>query len=484
MDPTRLIVDRICGRAELELEHDAQGQGVARVWLRMPELRGFETLLRGRPAEEISHLASRICAVCPWPHHLAATAAVEDALGITPPPAAQLVRELGLILSSLSDRFLLFYVLNAPDVLQGNDPDQRSFFNHMSLPQIREALHLRTRIQRLLTPLNGHALHAGSVVVGGLSLAMDKDLLQTIREYMLEIRDFSLRAVMVGRQRIMPGLLRDVGSLETLSLPMLGSVDEHGGLALWGGKLRYMQPGGNAKDMESREFMDGLTQEYAPWTRCAFPRLKDGPAVSLDPDAPEGMYRVGPLPRINACDHINTPQAQEALLSFRSEMGRYPQQTMLYHWARFIEMIYCCERVEEILDNPRLLDTDVREAYITPRAGIGVSRVEAPRGALFYRVELNDEACVRQCDIITPTAQNNAAMHVSLTQAARKLFPAGCAEQHSEHGQSGELDKTALHRLSLCLRAYDPCPACAVHILHAKPFASGAAVFPPATETV
>lgn len=479
MDTTRLIVDRICGRAELELERDAEGQGIARVWLRMPELRGFETLLRGRPAEEISHLASRICAVCPWPHHLAATAAVEDALGITPPPAALLVRELGLLLSSLSDRFLLFYVLNAPDVLTGDDPNKRSFFNHMSLPQIREAMHLRTRIQRLLTPLNGHALHAGSVVVGGLSQAMDKELLHTIREYMLEIRDFSLRSVMAGRQRIMPALRRDVGRLENLSLPMLGSVDAHGGLTLWGGKLRYMQPDGSVSDMESREFMDNLTEEYASWTRCAFPRLKDGPAVSLDPDAPQGMYRVGPLPRVNACDHIGTPQAQEALLSFRAEVGRYPQQNVLYHWARFIEMVYCCERVEEILNNPTLLDTNVRETHITPRAGVGVSRVEAPRGALFYRVELNDEGCVRHCDIITPTAQNNAAMNVSLTQAARKLFPADSA-----CGDMEKLDKAALHKLTLCLRAYDPCPACAVHMLHAEPLPAQAVLSPAATETL
>lgn len=460
MDTTRFIVDRICGRAELEIENSAGG---VRVWLRMPELRGFETLLRGRPAEEISHLASRICAVCPWPHHLAATAAVEDALGITPPPAALLIRELGLLLSNLSDRFLLFYVLNAPDVLEGDSPDERSFFNLMSQPQIREALHLRTRIQRLLTPLSGHALHAGSVVVGGLSQPMDKSFLETIRKYMKEIRTFSLHAVAMGRQKIMPALRHDVGSLESLSLPMLGSVNGQGALTLWGGSVRYMQPDGSFTDMDSRSFMDNLTEEHADWTRCAFPRLKDGPAVSLDPDEPQGMYRVGPLPRINACDHINTPQAQKALTSFRAEVGRHPQQNVLYHWARFIEMIHCCERVEQILDNPLLLDSHVREDYITPRSGIGVARVEAPRGSLFYRVELDDAACVRTVNIITPTTQNNAAMNVSLTQAARKLCAPGIEPSFAEPS----LTKDALHKLTLCLRAYDPCPACAVHMLRA-----------------
>lgn len=451
----RMIVDRICGRAELHMEY-GNAEQACRVWLCMPELRGFETLLCGRPAEEIAHLASRISAVCPWPHHLAATAAVEDALGVTPPPAALLLRELGLLLSSLADRLLLFYVLNAPDVLDGEEPGQRSFFNLLFVPQVREALHLRSRLQRLLTPLNGHALHAGSVVVGGLSQPLDKGLLSTLRDYMTEIRIFCLRSMEVGRATIMPALLRDVGSLEHLSLPMLGSVDAQGAFTLWGGQLRYMQPDGSHVHMDTRHFMDGLVEEHADWTRCAFPRLKDGPAVHLDPDNPQGMYRVGPLPRINACDRMPTPEAHKALEQFRAETGRTPQQSILYHWARFIEMVYCCERVEEILHDPQLLDTHVRERAV-PTGGVGVARVEAPRGSLFYRVELDATACVRHCNIITPTTQNNAAMNVSLTQAARLLFPA----------QGPPSDPEILHRLAQCLRAYDPCPACAVHMLHA-----------------
>ena len=461
MHPLRLTLDRICGRADLEVHWHKDGSHQA--WLRMPELRGFESILCGRPAEEIPHLASRISAICPWPHHIAAVTAVEAALQVEVPPTALLVRELGLLLSSLSDRLLLFYVLNAPDVLPGQNPEERSFFNLMHVPPVRKALLMRTRLQRLLTPLAGQALHAGSMVVGGLSRPLAPELLTLIRTHMQEIRRFCQSVMAFGRKQAMPDLLRHVGELDKLSLPMLGSVDDAGNLALWGGHLRYVQPDGSHTDYSSADFLGNLTEEYAQWTRCAFPRLSDGPAVSLDSQNPQGMYRVGPLARINACERIATPKAQEALESFRREMGRHPQQTVLYHWARLIEMIHCCERAEDILDDPQLLGTEVRAELITACAGQGMARVEAPRGTLFYSLELDGEGMVRHCRIISPTTQNNAAMNVSLTRAARALWPDGPPDDPARPAPE------ALHKLTQCLRAYDPCPACAVHMLRARP---------------
>ena len=487
LPPLRMVVDRIMGRAELEIQWGAHG-GAQHVWLRMPELRGFESLLRGRPGEEIGHLASRISALCPWPHHLAAVMAVEDALGVVPPPAALRQRELGLLLSTLSDRLLFFHVFMAPDISTDNGlaarsdaspdakpplpaapPEARSFFHIMHRPEVLEALQLRARLQHLLTPLNGSSLHAGGVVVGGMSRPMDKELCALAAANMPELHGFCRRLLQQWRTAVLPGLLRDFGPLETLSLPMLGTVDRAGGLVLWSDPpefpgdpppnlLRYMQPDGSSTDMPASDFLHGLTEEHAHWTRCAFPRPKDGPAVSLDPDAPAGMYRVGALPRLNACDHIPTPDAQAALEEFRREMGRCPQHSVLYHWARLIEMLYCCERAEELLHDPLLLNRDVRERAPRPLAGTGMSSLEAPRGTLFYQVELDDQACVRHCRIITPSTQNNAAMNVSLTQAARRLLP-----------DADAASAETLRTLALSLRAYDPCPACAVHVLHARP---------------
>ncbi len=103
----------------------------------------------------------------------------------------------------------------------------------------------------------------------------------------------------------------------------------------------------------------------------------------MDLAAPKGIYRVNTLARLNVCEQINTPLAQAELEEFRERFGRPAQSTMLYHWARLIELVYACERVIEILEDPEITDTHVRNE-VTPGAGRGVGCVEAPRGTLIH----------------------------------------------------------------------------------------------------
>lgn len=445
----RIIPDRLCGNAVLEIRRDPEGAHQA--WLRMPDLRGFERLVLGRPGEELPRLASRIYGICPWPHHIAAVMAVENALGLVPPPAALLLRELALRLSAMSDTLLHFHLLNGPDILPEKPLRPGNVFSLLENDVLaRRALALRARLQRMLGCLFSYSLCAHSVVIGGLSRPTAPEAAKEARAIMAEMRDFCLKTAESAREELLPPLYRRLRRLDALSLPWLALAAPDGGSPLWGGTLRLLRPDGAHTDHAPEAFRELVVEEHAAWTRCAFPRLREH-VLSLDPDAPRGVYRVGALARINACESLDTPSAQKELEMFREDFGRAPQQTCLYHQARLIELVHHCERAEILLQDPQLTDPDVRVPFIQPCSGEGRAYVEAPRGGLFYRVALDDEACVLACDIISPTTQNNAAMNISLTQAARAAL------------REGQPEADALDRIVQCLRAYDPCPACATH---------------------
>ncbi|MDE7064213.1 MAG: nickel-dependent hydrogenase large subunit [Desulfovibrionaceae bacterium] len=445
----RIVPDRLCGEIVLEIRRDPEGAHQA--WLRMPDLRGFERLVLGRPGEELPRLASRIYGICPWTHHITAVMAVENALNIVPPPAALLLRELILLLSNMSDTLLHFHLLSGPDILPEKPLRPGNTFVLLENDALaRQALALRARLQRMLGCLFSYSLCAHSVVVGGLSRPASPEAVAEARAIMEEMRDFCLKTMESAREELLPSLYRRLRRLDALSLPWLALFAPDGGLPLWGGALRLLLPDGAHTDHAPETFQDLVVEEHAAWTRCAFPRLREH-TLSLDPDAPQGVYRVGALARINTCASLDTPLAQKELELFRADFGRAPQQTCLYHQARLIELVRHCERAELVLRNPQLTDPDVRVPFIQPCSGEGRAYVEAPRGGLFYRVRLDDEACILACDIISPTTQNNAAMNISLTQAARAAL------------REGQPEAEALDRIVQCLRAYDPCPACATH---------------------
>ena len=164
---------------------------------------------------------------------------------------------------------------------------------------------------------------------------------------------------------------------------------------------------------------------------------------SLDPAAPAGIYRANTLARINVCDGISTPRAQAALEEFRMAFGRPAQQTILYHYARLIELIYVCERVMELLQRPEVTDTRIR-AEAGPKAGRGVGIVEAPRGTLIHDYTTDRNGCITKANLIVGTTHNIAPMHMSVKQAATSLI------------RGGVYDQGILNRIEMAIRAYDP----------------------------
>jgi F420-non-reducing hydrogenase large subunit len=247
-----------------------------------------------------------------------------------------------------------------------------------------------------------------------------------------------------------------VKSLGVITTGFIGTVKENGALNLYDGKLRLMAPNGSYQDFPYDRYTEFIAEHIESWSYLKFPYAKQwGDGFSMDAENPKGVYRANTLARINVCDFIDTPLAQAELEEFRAKFGRPAQLTLLYHWARLIELLYNAENAIRLLDDPEMTSTEIR-AKVTPRAARGVGCTEAPRGTLIHDYTTDANGLVTNVNLIVGTTHNNAPINMSVTQAAKSLI------------HDGKYDQGVLNTVEMSIRAYDPCFSCATHRLDGK----------------
>jgi NAD-reducing hydrogenase large subunit len=165
---------------------------------------------------------------------------------------------------------------------------------------------------------------------------------------------------------------------------------------------------------------------------------------------PDGVYRVGPLARLNVADRCGTPEADAELLEYRQRLGRVVQSAFHYHYARLVEVVLAIERMAALVDDPGILDRKVRAtAGVNRLEGIGV--IEAPRGLLIHHYKVGEDSAIVWANLIVATGHNNLAMGKGVEQVARRFV------------DGRKLQEGMLNRVSALVRAYDPCLSCATH---------------------
>jgi NAD-reducing hydrogenase large subunit len=172
---------------------------------------------------------------------------------------------------------------------------------------------------------------------------------------------------------------------------------------------------------------------------------------------PGGMYRVGPLARLNISSHCGTPLADQELKEFK-KLGKngIVQSTFHYHYARLIETLFCIEKTKELLDDPEILSERVcRKVYVNNSEGVGVA--EAPRGTLIHHYKVDPQGMITKVNMIIATEHNNLAYNKAVTQVAQKYVKAET------------LQEGMLNRVEAVIRAFDPCLSCATHMVGQMP---------------
>lgn len=448
-------VSRIEGHAKVTVSLDDAGK-VTDTKVQVVELRGFEKFCIGRPVEEMPRIVTRICGVCPWAHHIASAKAADAVFGAAVPETAKKLRELAYAAHFVHSHLLHFFFLSGADFLSEPDTDYR-LRNVIGLAQknpelIQKVVRVRKLAQQITEIMAGKAIHPDVAVPGGFSKSLRVEERTEIQAMAGECLDFTRFALEFAKEKVFAPLLPGLKEEKALETGFLGVVGPDGGLNFYEGKLRLMKAGGDYQEFAGEDYLDYIGEHAEDWTFMKFPYDKSAGAFSMDPDRPLGIYRTNSLARLNVCDFIPTPLAQKELEEYRGVVGRFPQHTFLYHWARLIEALYAAERTVELLDDVSITGTHVRDK-VEPRGGRGVGIVEAPRGTLIHDYQTDDKGFIEKVNLIVGTTHNNAAINISAFRAARQVL------------EKGTWDEEALNKIEMAIRAYDPCFSCATHKL-------------------
>jgi len=460
----RITIDpitRLEGHGKIEIFLDDAGE-VENAYLQIPELRGFEKFCEGRPVEELPRITPRICGVCPGAHHMASTKALDAVYHVEPPPAAKKLRELFYCAHYVHSHIAHFYALAAPDFVLGpsSPPAERNILGVVAKVGLQiggEVIKHRAYAQDIQNLIGGKATHPVCGLPGGMSRAISDDERKGIVEKArscVEFANFSLKLfedVVLKNKEYVEVIKSPAYALET---NYLGMVDKDNAVNFYDGLLRAVDPrGAEIAKFPAAQYLDYIGEHVEPWTYLKFPFLKKLGWQGLSGGATSGVYRVGPLGRLNVAERMATPGAQAAYEKMFDTLGGRPcHATLAFHWARLVELLYAAERLLALASDPAVADPNVRTLpQATPDEGVGC--VEAPRGTLFHHYKTDVAGMVTAVNLIVATVQNNAGMCLSVKGAAQGLI------------HDGKVDQGLLNMVEMAFRAYDPCFGCATHSL-------------------
>lgn len=385
-------VTRIEGNARIEIKDD-------RVFFKVLEFRGFEKFLEGRSFEYVPMITARVCGICPVSHAVASARAIENAFGIDVSERVEDLRRILLLAQTMQSHALHLFFLALPDYYNSD--------SFIGLPRdlIKMGVELRRIANEIVSRIAVRPVHP-EVIVGGVARDLDKDYTNELKSLLKTLEEN------VDKFEI----LKDG---ETLSETSYLSLNTNGTIDFYGNSLRGYD--GENFDFKFESYPEYLEERVEKFSFTKFPYLKGK------------VCRVGPLARLNLTK-IDTDIAKDLSAIF----DKVRHETLLYNYARFVELIYSIEKLIELMGNVR--NGEIRQE-VKPRAGEGVGVVEAPRGTLIHHYKFDEKGLLIKANLIIPTTINNPAINQDLTATYKK----------------------GKNNFELVVRAYDPCLSCSTH---------------------
>jgi NAD-reducing hydrogenase large subunit len=314
----------------------------------------------------------------------------------------------------------------------------------------RDGIRLRQIGQQIVEILAGRRIHPAWVVPGGVSSPLTEEK----RDQILALLPDGLAAVERSLDRFR-GIFRafpeEIAAFANFPSLFAGLTDAHNNLEFYDGPLRIVNSDGEviAANLRPQDYPNYFSEVAEP---DSF--LKSAYYGKMG--YPDGIYRVGPLARLNVVASCGTPRADHELGALRAFAGSPLLSSFHYHQARLIEMLHTIEKMEELLNDADILDLHVRAvARVNCEEGIGMS--EAPRGTLLHHYKVDRNGLILWANLIIATGQNNLAMNRGVAQAAKYFV------------HNGQLSDGALNRIEAVIRSFDPCLSCSTHAMGAMP---------------
>lgn len=440
-------VTRIEGHAKISVYLDDAGE-VEDARFHVVEFRGFEKFCEGRPMWEMAGITARICGICPVSHLLASAKTGDKIQAVKIPPAGEKLRRMMNLAQITQSHALSFFHLSSPDFLLGwdSDPAKRNVFGLIAAdPDLaRSGIRLRQFGQKIIELLGAKKIHPSWAVPGGVRSPLSEESCTWIRDRLPESRQ-TLETALGLFKTLLDRFSTEVETFGKFPSLFMGLVGKDGLWEHYDGKIRFTDSDGNivADNLSEDDYESYLGEAVESWSYLKFPYYKPL-------GYPNGIYRVGPLARVNICSRMGTEAADRELLEFRDRAGGVATSSFYYHYARLIEILCAIEYIEQLVNDPDIVSPRTRAtAGINNLEGIGVS--EAPRGTLFHHYKVDENGLIKKVNLIIATGQNNLAMNKTVTQIA----------QHFIH--NNEIQEGMLNRVEAGIRAFDPCLSCSTH---------------------
>jgi NAD-reducing hydrogenase large subunit len=454
----RIVIDpvtRIEGHAKISIFMDDAGN-VSDAEFHVVEFRGFEKFCEGRPYSEMPGITPRICGICPVSHLLASAKAGDAIMAVNIPPAADKLRRLMNLGQMIQSHALSFFHLSAPDFLLGWDtpPAKRNVFGLIAANTdlARAGIRLRQFGQEIIAVLGGQKIHPAWAVPGGVRSPLTEEGRARIRAWLPEAYATTKIAFDLFKKTL-DTHKKEIQIFGNFPSLFMGLVEPDGTWEHHGGKLRFTDSSGSiiADQLDPQKYYEYIGESVQSSSYLKSPYY-------LPLGFPDGMYRVGPLARLNVAEQMGTPKADAELKKFKKlGHGRSAvTSSFLYHYARLIEILASIERVEAAMDDADLLSEDLRaDAGINSLRGVGAS--EAPRGTLFHDYTVDRDGLLKKVNLIVATGQNNLAMNQTVAQIARYYV------------RGNNIPEPMLNRVEHGIRCYDPCLSCSTHAVGQMP---------------
>ena len=370
-------------------------------------------------------------------------------------PTAEKLRRLLHYGQIVQSHALHFFHLASPDLLFGFESEvaKRNIIGvAAAFPDLaRQGVLTRKFGQEVIRHIAGKRIHGTGGIPGGFNKARAQADRDSMRAGIDQIVDWSKAAVglVIRLHDTNPDFYRVFAESRA---NMMGLVDKRGPLEIYHGALRARDADGGAifDQVDYATYKSVLQEDIKNWSYMKFPHIK-----SLG--AEHGWYRVGPLARVQVCDVMPTPLAEQERRTFLNVGGGKPLHgALMYHWARMIEMLHAAEMARDLLDDPDIVGTDLL-ADKGPLRGEAVGVIDAPRGTLFHHYRVDENDLTTYCNLIVSTTNNNQAINEAIRAVASRYL------------SGREVTEGLLNHVEIAIRAYDPSLSCATHALGLMP---------------
>lgn len=469
--------------------------------------RGIEIMLKGRDPRDAVIISQRICGVCPEPHAIASVSALEDCTELSDkiPDNGILMRNIIQATRTVADHILHFYILSGFDYLdvskvleyEGNNLDLNNLklflkqgYSGPFLPRDEidyklnakttnevashylKALDIYRKAQKMATIFGGKWPHDSSIVTGGVSEQPTSTKIHSYLWRLDELEDFVKNHYLPdvitvakayndyfeigkGCQKLLAyesykmksngsynetlfarGLVKDIDRYESLNIDNISENVKRS----WYINSPPLNP--------SKGLTEPMTNKNEAYSWVKSPRYNNE------------VYETGPLSSLLATylskDNSFIKNIIETSLSEINMKISNLYSVMGRHLSRALIANILCNYLRNWAQNLKVGESTATE-YTPTIEGAGVGLTTAPRGALGHWLKVKDGR-ISNYQVITPTTWNASPKDENGNPGACEQALIGIKIKESE---------SPIEILRV-IRSFDPCMACAVHLITAR----------------